>query len=471
MVPVPVTITDEKNLSEAMRILYFSQLDQIPVLNEENQIVGVIRALDIIREWVEDTLQTQLGDETQSIHTTFANVASLPRDGHKFTPESVLAKIKEHDQARLRVYIGAAAGVGKTYQMLEEAHELKRQGADVVLGYIEPHGRIETENLVEGLEQVPSQRIEYHGAVFEELDVDAVIARRPSVAVIDELAHTNVPGSKNQKRYQDVLEILDAGVSVITAVNIQHIESLNDAVTRITGVRVRETVPDSFFKRANEVVDIDVSIDTLRTRLRQGKIYPIEKIQQALNNFFRKGNLSALRELALRQVALDQATKAHDYRQREGLEQATIPEKVMVAMASRGSAKRILRMGSRLAGRYAAEWYAVYVETPREEPGRIDPQDHAVLQQNICFAKDLGAKIIKLRGRDVADSLINFARQEGITHVVFGQSARSRWDILLHGSVINRFLGEVRDATVQVVPLESARDEKRGNGSQAPPNL
>jgi two-component system sensor histidine kinase KdpD len=471
MVPVPVTITDEKNLSEAMRILYFSQLDQIPVLNEENQIVGVIRALDIIREWVEDTLQTQLGDETQSIHTTFANVASLPRDGHKFTPESVLAKIKEHDQARLRVYIGAAAGVGKTYQMLEEAHELKRQGADVVLGYIEPHGRIETETLVEGLEQVPSQRIEYHGAVFEELDVDAVIARRPSVAVIDELAHTNVPGSKNQKRYQDVLEILDAGVSVITAVNIQHIESLNDAVTRITGVRVRETVPDSFFKRANEVVDIDVSIDTLRTRLRQGKIYPIEKIQQALNNFFRKGNLSALRELALRQVALDQATKAHDYRQREGLEQATIPEKVMVAMASRGSAKRILRMGSRVAGRYAAEWYAVYVETPREEPGRIDPQDHAVLQQNICFAKDLGAKIVKLRGRDVADSLINFARQEGITHVVFGQSARSRWDILLHGSVINRFLGEVRDATVQVVPLESARDEKRGNGSQAPPNL
>jgi len=470
MVPVPVTITDEKNLSEAMRILYFSQQDQIPVLNEENQIVGVIRALDIIREWVEDTLQTQLGDETQSIHTTF-NAARLPGDGHKCTPESLLQKIKEHEQSRLRVYIGAAAGVGKTYQMLEEAHELKRQGADIVLAYIEPHGRIETETLVEGLEQVPRKQIKYQGAVFEELDVDAVIARRPSIVVVDELAHTNVPGSKNQKRYQDVLEILDAGISVITAVNIQHIESLNDAVTRITGVRVRETVPDSFFKRANEVVDIDVSIDTLRTRLRQGKIYPIEKIQQALNNFFRKGNLSALRELALRQVALDQATKAHDYRQREGLEQATIPEKVMVAMASRGSAKRTLRVGSRVAGRYAAEWYAVYVETPREEPGRINPQDHALLQQNIRFAKDLGAKIVKLKGKDVADSLIDFARQEGITHVVFGQSARSRWDILLHGSVINRFLGEVRDATVQVVPLESARAEKRSNGSHASQNL
>jgi two-component system sensor histidine kinase KdpD len=284
-----------------------------------------------------------------------------------------------------------------------------------------------------------------------------VIARRPSLVVVDELAHTNIPGSKNQKRYQDVIDILNAGISVVTAVNIQHIESLNDAVTRITGVQVRETVPDSFFKRANEVVDIDVSVDALRNRLRQGKIYPIEKIQQALNNFFRKGNLSALRELALRRVALDQATKAHDYRQREGLEQAAIPEKVMVAMASRGSAKRILRTGARVAGRQATDWFAVYVETPQEEPGRINPQDHAVLQENIRFAKDLGAEVVKLKGRRVADALIDFARKEGITHVIFGQSARSRWDVLLHGSVINRFLREVRDATVHVVPLDTVK--------------
>jgi len=453
MSPVPVTISDDKNLSEAMRILYFSQLDQLPVLNEKREIVGVIRALDIMREWVEDTLQTQLGDETHSIHTTFTNISSRPRDGHKCTPESLLAKIKESEGARLRVYIGAAAGVGKTFQMLEEAHELKRQGVDIVLGFIEPHGRIETETLVEGLEQVPRRRMEYQGATFEELDVDAVIARHPSMVVIDELAHTNVPGSRNQKRYQDVLEILDAGISVITAVNIQHIESLNDAVTRITGVQVRETVPDAFFQRANEVVDIDVSVDTLRTRLRQGKIYPIEKIQQALNNFFRKGNLSALRELALRRVALDQAAKAHDYRQREGLEQAALPEKVMVAMASRGSAKRILRAGARVAGRLATDWVAVYVETPKEQPGRIDPQDYAALQENIRFAKDLGARIVKLKGTRVADALIDYARKEGITHVVFGQSARSRWDVMVHGSIINRFLREVRDASVHVVPL------------------
>jgi two-component system, OmpR family, sensor histidine kinase KdpD len=464
MAPVPATITDEKNLAEAMHILLASQLDQLPVLNEKKQIVGVIRTLDVMREWVEDTLETQLGDETQSIHTTFNDPIALPRDGHKCSAESMLAKIKETEQARLRIYIGAAAGVGKTYQMLEEAHELRRQGVDVVLGFIEPHGRIETETLVEGLEQLPRKRIEYRGATFEELDVDAVIARRPSIVIIDELAHTNVPGSKNEKRYQDVLEILDAGVSVISAVNIQHIESLNDAVTRITGVRVRETVPDSFFKRAHEVVDIDVSVEMLRTRLRQGKIYPIEKIQQALNNFFRKGNLSALRELALRRVALDQATKAHDYRQREGLEQAPIPEKVMVAMASRDSAKRILRAGARIAGRLATDWVAVYVETPKQQPGRIDPHDYVVLHENIRFAKTLGAKIVKLKGRRVADALVDYARQEGITHVVFGQSARSRWDVLLHGSVINRFLGEVRDASVHVVPLEQKEPASPSNG-------
>ncbi len=370
------------------------------------------------------------------------------------SPETLLAKIKESEQASLRIYIGHAAGVGKTYRMLEDAHELRRQGVDIVLGLIEPHGRFETEALVDGLERSQLKRIEYRGSVFEELNLEEILARDPQIVIVDELAHTNVPGSKHQKRYEDVLELLDAGISVITAINIQHMESLNDAVARITGVQVRETVPDSFFKRANEIVDIDISVEMLRTRLRQGKIYPVEKIQQALNNFFRKGNLSALRELALRQVATDQAAKAHDYREREGLEQAAIPEKVMVAMASRGSAKRILRGGARIAGRLATDWFAVYVETPKEEPGRIDPHDYVVLEENIRFAKELGAKVMKLKGRRVADTLIEFARREGITHVVFGQSARSRWDVLLHGSVINRFLREVRDASVHVVPLE-----------------
>ena len=369
------------------------------------------------------------------------------------TPESLLAREGQARRARLRIYIGAAPGVGKTYQILEDAHQLKKQGVDIVIGFIEPHGRAETEALIGDLERVPLRRIEYRGVTLEEMDVDEVIARRPQMAIVDELAHTNAPGSKNRKRYEDVLEILHAGIAVITAVNVQHIESLNDAIAQITGVRVREAVPDYFLRRADEVVNVDVSVDTLRTRLRQGKIYNVEKIEQALANFFRKGNLSALRELSLRQVAEDQAAKAHDYREREGLEQAAIPEKVMVCMASRGSAKKLLRTGSRIAGRLASDWYAVYVETPREEPGRIDPADHATLMENIRLAEELGANVVKLQARRVADALIEFARREGITHVVFGQSARSRWDILLHGSVINRFLSEVRGATVQVVPL------------------
>jgi len=379
---------------------------------------------------------------------------------HRPTPESLLAKLKEGEQAKLRVYIGAAPGVGKTYQMLEDAHLLKSQGADIVVAVVEPHGREDTTAMIGDLERLPMRRILYRDVTLEELDLDAVINRHPAIAIVDELAHTNVPGSKNRKRYQDVLDLLDAGISVITAVNIQHLESLNDVVTRTTGVRVRETIPDHFLRRADEVVNVDVSVDTLRTRLRQGKIYDVVKIEQALNNFFRKGNLSALRELALRQVATDQATKAHDYREREGLDQAVIPEKVMVAMASRGSAKKLLRVGSRVAGRLASDWYAVYVETPGEEPGLIKPSDYAALQENIRFAEELGAKVVKLKSRRVADALIDFAKREGITQVVFGQSSRSRWNILLHGSILNRFLREVRDATVQVVPVETKKQTR-----------
>ena len=375
-------------------------------------------------------------------------------NGNRQSAQSLLARIKDGEKPRLRVYIGAAPGVGKTYQMLEDAHLLQKQGIDIVVAAVETHGREDTKALIGDLERVPARRIEYRGVRLEEMDVDAVIARHPEIAIVDELAHTNAPGSRNAKRFQDVLDLLEAGISIITAVNIQHLESLNDVISRTTGVRVRETVPDYFLRRADEVVNVDVSVDTLRTRLRQGKIYDIVKIEQALNNYFRKGNLSALRELALRQVATDEAAKSSEYREHEGLERAVIPDKVMVAMASRGSAKKLLRMGSRIAGRLASDWYAVYVQTPAEEMGRIKPEDYAALQENIRFAEDLGARVVKLKSRRVADALIDFAGREGITHVVFGQTSRSRWDILLHGSIINRFLDEVRDATVQVVPLD-----------------
>jgi two-component system sensor histidine kinase KdpD len=376
------------------------------------------------------------------------------RNNVSMSPDSLLKMVNETERAKLRVYIGAAAGVGKTYQMLEDAHLLRSQGIDVAIGSIETHGRIDTEEMIRDLERIPMRQIEYRGNLFEEMDLDAILRRKPTVVIVDELAHTNIEGSKNKKRYEDVLELLAADISVITAVNIQHIESLNDVVARTTGVPVRETVPDSFFKRADEVIDVDISIDTLRTRLRQGKIYSIEKIEQALNNFFRRGNLAALRELALRQVALHQSVQDHEYREREGLEQAVIPEKVMVCMASRGSAAKLLRTGARIVGRHAyRDWFAVYVETPKEQPGRIDPETWAVLQENIRLAESLGAEVVKLQGANVADELLKFACEHEITHVIFGQSARSRWEIMFKGSIINRFLREVKDVAVHVIPL------------------
>jgi two-component system, OmpR family, sensor histidine kinase KdpD len=366
--------------------------------------------------------------------------------------EGLLAKLEQAERARLRVYIGAAPGVGKTYQMLEDAHLLGQQGYDIVIGFVETYGRAGTEAQIKDLEIVPRRRIAYRSVVMEEMDVDAIIARRPEVCIVDELAHTNVPGSKNKKRYEDVLDLLDAGISVFAAVNIQHLETLNDAVARSSGIRVRETVPDSFLKRADEVVNVDVTTDELRTRLKQGKIYKPEKIEQALTNFFRKGNLSTLRELALRAVAEEVGSKAAQYRSREGLEPAPIPEKVMVCISSGSTAKRLLRAGSRISGRLGAVWYAVYVETPQEEPARIDPKNAKQLAENLALAEELGATVVKLKAKRPADGLIEFARLEGISHVIFGQSARSRWDILLHGSVLNRFLDEVKDAAVQIIP-------------------
>lgn len=387
------------------------------------------------------------------------DITDIPNTTSKrHSAEDWLKLLKKREGANLRVYVGAAAGVGKTYRMLQDAHQLKDQGIDVVIGAVETHGRFDTAEQIGDLEIVPSKKIEYRGNVFEEMDLDAIIKRKPAVVIVDELAHTNVEGSKNSKRYEDVRDLIERGISVITAVNIQHIESLNDVVATATGVRVRETVPDCFFKDADEVIDVDVSIDTLRTRLRQGKIYSVEKIEQALNNFFRKGNLATLRELSLRHVAQHQSVQDHEYREREGLERAVIPEKVMVCIASRGSAAKLLRTGARIVGRHAyGDWFAVYVETPSEEAGRIDPKAYAVLQENLQLAATLGANVVTLKGSNVADELLKFAREREITHVIFGQSARSRWEIIWKGSVINRFLREVQDVAVHVIPIAQAK--------------
>ncbi|MEW6731034.1 MAG: universal stress protein [Acidobacteriota bacterium] len=379
------------------------------------------------------------------------------RDGRP-SAEALLARLENAQRARLRIYIGAAPGVGKTYKMLEDAHLLRKQGFDIVIGFVETYGRTETEAKIGDLEIIPRKKILYRNVVLEEMDLEAIIARKPRICIIDELAHTNVPGSKNKKRYEDVLDLLDAGIHIMTAVNIQHLETLNDAVALSAKVKVRETVPDAFLKRADEVVNVDVTVDELRNRLKQGKVYKPEKIEQALTNFFNKGNLSTLRELALRAVAEEVGSKAAQYREREGLEPAVIPEKVMVSMSSNQTAEKLIRAGARIAGRLGARWYCVYVETPNEDPARIKPTDAQQLMRNISLAEQLGATVIKLKTKRAADGLIEFAKREGITHVIFGQSARSRWDILWNGSIIYRFLEEVKDAAVQVIPTDNIID-------------
>jgi two-component system sensor histidine kinase KdpD len=362
---------------------------------------------------------------------------------------------KKPELAKLRIYIGAAPGVGKTYHMLNDAYMMKhQQGVDVVIGLVESHGRKDTESRIRDLEIVPQRVIPYKGVNLKEMDVDAILARHPHTVIVDELAHTNVPGSKNKKRYEDVLELLDAGINVMAAVNIQHLETLNDAVNRSANTVIRETVPDNFFKRADEVVNIDITVDELRTRLRSGKIYAAEKVEQSLANFFRKGNLNMLRELALRTTAEQVSNRAAEYRRTQGLEQAPIPEKVMVCLSTRPGTERLLRIGARVAGRLATNWYAVYVTRPDDDKGHGDPEAYNRLEEYQRMARDLGAKVVMLTDRNISDALIRFAQQENISHVVFGQSARSRWDILLRGSVLNRFLSEVRDVSVQIVPMQ-----------------
>jgi two-component system, OmpR family, sensor histidine kinase KdpD len=374
------------------------------------------------------------------------------------------------EPGKLRIYLGAAPGVGKTYRMLEDAHLMKRQGNDIVIGLVEPHNRADTIALVEGLEIVPLQEIQYRSVTLREMNVEAILARHPAWCIVDELAHSNVPGSRNRKRYEDVQELLDADISVMTAMNVQHLETLNDAVARSASTQIRETVPDSFLRRANEVINVDITVDELRNRLRLGKIYAPEKVEQALANFFRKGNLSMLRELALRTTAEQVGNAASEYRRIQGLEQAPIPEKVMVCLSPSPGMDRLIRVGARIAGRLATNWYVVYVETPDSDHRHGDPAAFARLEENERMARDLGARVVVLKDKKVADALIEFARKENISHVVFGQSARTRWDVLLHGSIVNRFLDEMKDATVQVVPIQREKKSTQPGGAGRPGN-
>jgi two-component system sensor histidine kinase KdpD len=363
-------------------------------------------------------------------------------------PEDFLELVERARRGRLKLYVGFAAGVGKTYRMLQEGHDLRRRGVDVVVAFVEPHGRAETLALVDGLEVVPRKRVEYRGVTVEEMDLDAVVRRKPYVAVVDEIPHTNAPGSRNRKRYQDVLALLDAGINVIGALNVQHLESLNALIERATNVMVRETVPDSFLKQADQVVNLDLAVEDLQERLRSGKIYAPEKIPWALENFFKDQNLATLRELALREVA-ESLDRAGVGKRPSELKAAG---RVLVALASNPPrAKTLLSRASRMAGRLNTDWFAVYVETPGEAPHLIDSEAQRHLLANLEKAKELGAEVVRLKSDDPAHALLDFARSHGVAHIIVGRSLQPWWKQVLRGSVVVRLLREADDFDLHVV--------------------
>jgi two-component system sensor histidine kinase KdpD len=344
--------------------------------------------------------------------------------------------------------------VGKSYRMLEEARQLRNQGHDVVLGLIEPHQRTETAALIGDLEVVPLREIAYRGATLKELDVDAIVARKPEYVIVDELAHSNVPGSRHFKRYQDVEELLAGGINVITALNVQHLESIAPLVKRITGVEVRETVPDSFLARAEQIIDVDISVEALRQRLREGKIYPPEQVENAFRNFFRPANLGALRELALQQVARDQRRKREEREilKREGGRRTALEERIMVCLPTRpGNSLQLLRKAARAAGDANADWYAVHVETPAESNQKISTRDFRVLLDSINQAADMGAEVVWLKGPDVVKALLDFANEKRITRIMVGRTRPSLLGHLFDRSVTRRLINQARDFDVQVV--------------------
>ncbi len=365
--------------------------------------------------------------------------------------------LHRRERGKLKIYIGSAAGAGKTFRMLNEAHLLRQRGVDVVVGYVETHGRAETIAQIGDLEVIPRRRIEYRGVVLEEMDLPAVVARRPEVAIVDELAHTNVPGTGLQKRWEDVVALLDEGISVISAVNVQHLESLNDVIQTTLGVTVRETVPDWLLTLADQVVNLDISAEDLRQRLLEGKIYGAEKIPTALESFFTEANLATLRELALREVAASvDRSRGEIAARREpapAVARRTV-DRVLVGMSSHPEyTATLLRQASRIAGRLNPDWYCVWVQTPAESAARIDSAVQRKLVDNIQRAQSLGAEVVKVEAEDVAGALLKVARDKSASLILVGQSRRSWWRHVTRGSVIDHLVRNADGVDVLVVAL------------------
>ncbi len=364
--------------------------------------------------------------------------------------DDFLAIIRQQQIGKLKIYIGPSPGVGKTYAMLNEGRRLKQRGVDVVIGYVEPHDRPETSAQIGDLEIVPPRLATYHGITLKEMDVDAVIARKPTVALVDELAHTNAPDSKNRKRYEDVEDLLRAGINVISTVNIQHLESLYNFVEDCTGVRVKERIPDEILTKADQIVNIDLPAEDLQERLQAGKIYPKERIEAALANFFTQKNLTRLRELTLTETANFLDRQQRDTAGSESNVSAL--GQVMVAISSQGpDPGRMLRKTARLASQLNAQWYAVYVRTPEESAVRIDAATQRRVIDTLETAQKMGGLVFSLKGEDVAQTLVSFAREYGITHIVVGRPGSRKLRRLFKKTLHERLLAQLPDVDLVVV--------------------
>jgi len=367
------------------------------------------------------------------------------------TVQQFLNLIKKSRRGKFKIYIGMSAGVGKTYRMLQEAHALLRNGIDVKIGYIETHNRKETHELLHGLPLIPRRKLFYKGKELEELDVQAVINIRPEVVIVDELAHTNIEGSKNEKRWQDVIEIIDAGINVISALNIQHIESLNEEVKAITGVEVKERVPDSVLAQADEVVNIDLTADELVARLKEGKIYEPAKIETALNNFFKSEHILQLRELALKEVASQVERKVETEITKVN---AIKHEKFLACISSNDqTAKTVIRKTARLANYYNSKWYVLYVQTPGEATDKIalDKQRHLI--NNFKLATELGAEIIKVENTNIAKAIMEQCDERKITTICIGKPHLSLFRLILATNVFNELLKKLSSSDIDLVIL------------------
>lgn len=357
---------------------------------------------------------------------------------------------KSNKKGRLKIFLGYCAGVGKTYRMLQEANTIKNNGIDVVIGIAETHGRKETENLVKDLEIIPRKQLNYGGITITEMDLDAIIARKPQLVLVDELAHTNMPNSRHVKRYQDVDELLNAGIDVYTTLNIQHVQSVIDIIQQITNIKVEEVIPDRILEIANEIELIDLPIEKLQQRLAEGKVYIPQKAKQAMQKFFKKGNLLALRELSLKYTAKRVDIDLLSYREQEEISNVwPVESKLLVSLSSGKTAEKLLLIAHRMAKDLDAEWYAVHVESPQQV--HLSDKARTQLYRNIHLAEELGAKVITLSGNIIADEIVKFAKQKNVTLIIAGLSRRSRLDEIFRGSVLNRLVKKSSPINVLVV--------------------